>query len=182
LDVSIDGSRGILFNVIGGSDMTMHEINSAAEIITAASDPDANIMFGATINPDLDGEMIITVVATGFDSSYYGMRSKSSNTSAPTDKVISNLDIDIDKDEAEADNDTNSNFIKDEPEVDMWSDESDEEDSEKVDKKSDQDDDQKDTDENGESDAAVEQEDDFKDVEKPSFLRRLKKRKENQDK
>ncbi|HUC79175.1 MAG TPA: cell division protein FtsZ [Candidatus Saccharimonadales bacterium] len=182
LDVSIDGARGILFNVIGGSDMTMHEINSAAEIITAASDPDANIMFGATINPDLDGEMIITVVATGFDSSYYGMRSKSSNTSAPTDKVISNLDIDIDKDEAEADNDTNSNFIKDEPEVDMWSDESDEEDSEKVDKKSDQDDDQKDTDENGESDAAVEQEDDFKDVEKPSFLRRLKKRKENQDK
>jgi len=183
LDVSIDGARGILFNVIGGSDMTMHEINSAAEIITAAADPDANIMFGATINPDLDGEMIITVVATGFDSSYYGMRSKSTNTSAPTDKVINNLDIDIDKDDTK-DKPAESDFIKDEPEVDMWSDEVVEEDGEKKvdDKKSDHEDDDKNEDEKSESDNTIEPEDDFKDVEKPSFLRRLKKRKENSDK
>jgi cell division protein FtsZ len=71
LEVSIDGARGVLFNVIGGSDMSMHEINAAAETITAAADPSANIIFGATINPAVDGEIIVTVVATGFDASYY---------------------------------------------------------------------------------------------------------------
>lgn len=71
LEVSIDGARGILFNVIGGEDLSMHEINTAAETITNAADPDANIIFGATINPELDGELIITVVATGFDASYF---------------------------------------------------------------------------------------------------------------
>src|SRR3989338_6155200 len=74
LEVSIDGARGILFNVIGGNDVSMHEINTAAETITAAADPDANIIFGASINPELEGEMIITVVATGFDSSYFANR------------------------------------------------------------------------------------------------------------
>ena len=70
LEVSIDGARGILFNVIGGLDMSMHEINTVAETITAAADPEANIIFGATINPELEGEIIVTVVATGFDESY----------------------------------------------------------------------------------------------------------------
>jgi cell division protein FtsZ len=74
LEVSIDGARGILFNVIGGNDLSMHEINTAAETITAAADPEANIIFGATINPELEGEMIITVVATGFDAAYYSER------------------------------------------------------------------------------------------------------------
>jgi len=72
LEVSIDGARGVLFNVIGGDDMSMHEINIAAETITSAADHDANIIFGATINPELQGEIIVTVVATGFDESYYG--------------------------------------------------------------------------------------------------------------
>src|SRR3989338_6071864 len=54
LEVSIDGARGILFNVIGGNDVSMHEINTAAETITAAADPDANIIFGASINQDID--------------------------------------------------------------------------------------------------------------------------------
>lgn len=74
LEVSIDGARGILFNIIGGNDLSMHEINTAAETITTAADPDANIIFGATISPDLDGELIITVVATGFDASYFAER------------------------------------------------------------------------------------------------------------
>lgn len=74
LEVSIDGARGILFNIIGGSDLSMHEINAAAETITNAADNDANIIFGATINPDLEGEVIITVVATGFDASYFAKR------------------------------------------------------------------------------------------------------------
>lgn len=74
LEVSIDGARGILFNVIGGNDLSMHEINMAAETITNAADPEANIIFGATINPELDGEIIVTVVATGFDASYFSVR------------------------------------------------------------------------------------------------------------
>jgi cell division protein FtsZ len=74
LEVSIDGARGILFNVIGGLDMSMHEINTVAETITSAADPEANIIFGATINPDLEGEIIVTVVATGFDDSYFATR------------------------------------------------------------------------------------------------------------
>ncbi len=74
LEVSIDGARGILFNVIGGNDLSMHEINTAAEAITAAADPDANIIFGATISPEVEGEIIITVVATGFDASYFAKR------------------------------------------------------------------------------------------------------------
>jgi len=74
LEVSIDGARGILFNVIGGNDLSMHEINTAAEVITAAADPDANIIFGATISPELEGEVIITVVATGFDATYFATR------------------------------------------------------------------------------------------------------------
>jgi cell division protein FtsZ len=74
LEISIDGARGILFNVIGGNDISMHEINTAAETITNAADPDANIIFGATINPDIEGEIIITVVATGFDDTYFANR------------------------------------------------------------------------------------------------------------
>src|SRR5689334_9350479 len=85
LEVSIDGARGILFNVIGGNDLSMHEINSAAEAITTAADPDANIIFGATINPELEGEVIITVVATGFDASYYAKRDKV-KTAVPADE------------------------------------------------------------------------------------------------
>lgn len=71
LEISIDGARGILFNVIGGPDMSMHEINTVAETITTAADSEANIIFGATINPQLEGEIIVTVVATGFDESYF---------------------------------------------------------------------------------------------------------------
>lgn len=86
LEVSIDGARGILFNVIGGNDLSMHEINAAAEAITAAADPDANIIFGATINPDLEGEVIITVVATGFDASYFSRTdNQTQSQNAPVD-------------------------------------------------------------------------------------------------
>lgn len=84
LEVSIDGARGILFNVIGGNDLSMHEINAAAEAITTAADPDANIIFGATINSDLEGEIIITVVATGFDASYFNARNHTDVNEAPT--------------------------------------------------------------------------------------------------
>jgi cell division protein FtsZ len=67
LDVSMDGARGVLFNVTGGSDLMLNEIHEAAELIGQAADPDANIIFGAVIDPSLQGEIKITVIATGFD-------------------------------------------------------------------------------------------------------------------
>lgn len=70
IEVSIDGARGVLFNVCGGYDMSMSEIQEAAEIITSAVAPDANIIFGATLKPEMEDELIVTVIATGFDSEY----------------------------------------------------------------------------------------------------------------
>ena len=67
LEISIDGARGILFNITGGPDMTMTEVNDAANIITQAADTDANIIFGATIKEDMGNQIKISVIATGFD-------------------------------------------------------------------------------------------------------------------
>lgn len=68
LEASIDGASGAVFNVTGGSDMTLHEVNAAAEIIYEAVDPNANIIFGAVIDDRMQGEVRITVIATGFDT------------------------------------------------------------------------------------------------------------------
>ena len=72
IEVSIDGARGVLLSVIGGYDLSMSEINEAAQLVTASISPEANIIWGAAIRPELEDEIIITVVATGFDSQYYG--------------------------------------------------------------------------------------------------------------
>lgn len=69
LEVSMEGARGVLFNIIGGLDITMSEVDEASKIITAAADPDANIIFGATIDESMHDQIKITVVATGFDES-----------------------------------------------------------------------------------------------------------------
>ena len=66
LDLDMTGARGVLFNLTGGTDLSLWEVNEAAEIINKAADPDANIIFGAVIDPRLDGEILITVIATGF--------------------------------------------------------------------------------------------------------------------
>jgi len=66
--VTIDGARGILFNVTGGNDLSLFEVNEAAEIIRATADPDANIIFGAVIDPEIQDEVRITVIATGFEA------------------------------------------------------------------------------------------------------------------
>lgn len=71
IEVKIEGARGVLFSVAGGYDMSMSEIQEAAEVITGAVSEDANIIFGASIRPELQDEIVITVVATGFDSDYY---------------------------------------------------------------------------------------------------------------
>jgi cell division protein FtsZ len=127
LEVSIDGARGILFNVIGGQDLSMHEINAAAEAITAAADPDANIIFGATISPELDGEVIITVVATGFDASYFANRQAVATVPASNDTAavvgagtpepdMSDIDMTLQEHTESA-----SDFTSDEPLPNIWS-------------------------------------------------------------
>ncbi len=68
LELSIDGAKGILFNITGGPDLGMYEIDEAAKAITEAADPDANIIFGAIIDEAMQGEVKITVIATGFES------------------------------------------------------------------------------------------------------------------
>lgn len=183
LDVSIDGARGILFNVIGGHDMSMHEINTVAETITTAADPDANIIFGATINEDLDGEMIVTVVATGFDESYFTNRATkkagaegaitppSTSTTPPVtevDKEMSNINMDLDKKKDE----TYGTLHDDEEETakpNIWS--LDDDDPKTKSKKDDT--------EEVESAGLFGPADDEDELDKPSFLRRLTRRDKN---
>jgi cell division protein FtsZ len=68
LDVTIDGATGVLFNVTGGTDLTLHEVDEAARVIRDMAHPDVNLIFGAVMDPEMDdGEIQITVIATGFD-------------------------------------------------------------------------------------------------------------------
>ncbi len=66
-DTSIHGARGVLINITGGEDMTLHEVSEAANIIQEASDPDANIIFGTVIDRNMQGRVKVTVIATGFN-------------------------------------------------------------------------------------------------------------------
>ncbi|MBT5808099.1 cell division protein FtsZ [Candidatus Uhrbacteria bacterium] len=68
LELSIDGAKGILFTIAGGSDLGMHEVAEAAKVITSSADEDAKVIFGANLNEEMEEEIRITVVATGFDS------------------------------------------------------------------------------------------------------------------
>ncbi|MBA3047919.1 cell division protein FtsZ [Patescibacteria group bacterium] len=73
LEMSIEGARGVLFTIVGGPGLTMHEVNEAAKIITASVDEDAKIIFGAVVNEKLKDEIKVTVVATGFDGRQIGI-------------------------------------------------------------------------------------------------------------
>jgi cell division protein FtsZ len=177
LEVSIDGARGILFNVIGGNDLSMHEINTAAESITNAADSDANIIFGATINPELEGEVIITVVATGFDASYFASRAADkpvldteadiSTKKAPARPVaadesdVANIDMNLD-DKAEV-----ADFSSESPMPNIWTLDDDHDDHHE-DKSSDHDN----------NHSVVTSSHAEEELERPSFLRRLKKRRD----
>ncbi len=168
LEVSIDGARGVLFNVIGGNDMTMHEINTAAEAITSAAEADANIIFGATISPDLGEEIIITVVATGFDESYFTNRhaettNNASSSPAPKQKQAKEEDIkdlDMNLDDKVPDLTAASDFHSDTPMPNIWT--LDHEDAS--------------NDSTSTSGSVVQPEPHDDELEKPSFLRRFRKR------
>ncbi|MDU5494287.1 cell division protein FtsZ [Veillonella sp.] len=95
LETSIDGAKGILLNISGSSDLSIFEVNEAAEIISEAADPDANIIFGSVIDESLGDKVQITVVATGFNSSAKSVPEfgKTTTTSRPTSTTNSNSGI-----------------------------------------------------------------------------------------
>ena len=67
LETSIDGARGVLMNITGGTNLSLYEVNESADIVASAADPEVNMIFGAVINEELKDEIIVTVIATGFD-------------------------------------------------------------------------------------------------------------------
>lgn len=160
IEVSIEGARGVLFNVSGGYDMSMSEIQEAAEIITGAVSPDANIIFGATLKPELEDELIITVIATGFDGIYedvspiansldnvveqtFSLGSSEEDSESPATEISEAIDMELDKDEP----DTTASFADDNESTNIW--------------------------------ANVEEDDDENDT--PAFLRRRKRNKKHED-
>jgi len=178
LEVSIDGARGILFNVIGGHDMSMHEINMVAETITASADKDANIIFGATINPELEGELIVTVVATGFEDSYFAKQASGNlqamiknpeladqdtsdkKKSSKSEDVPEDIDMSLDSEEA---NEEHADFSKETTaHTDIWSGDNDKKSSNHSNKDN--------------KTAEIASDFDEEDLEKPSFLTRLRRK------
>lgn len=67
LETSIEGARGVIMNITGGINLSLYEVNEAAEIVTSASDPEVNMIFGAIIDENLKEEIKVTVIATGFE-------------------------------------------------------------------------------------------------------------------
>jgi cell division protein FtsZ len=84
LEISIEGAKGVLFNITGGPDLTMTEVDEAAKQISSAVDPDANIIFGATIDQNMVDQVKITVIATGFDETKKRLRELSGQPSYRT--------------------------------------------------------------------------------------------------
>lgn len=91
LDITIDGARGILFNVTGGSDLTLFEVNQAAAIIKETAHPDVNLIFGAVVDPSMKDEIRVTVIATGFERT--GM--PRAMYEKPFKAISQNKDIDV---------------------------------------------------------------------------------------
>ena len=89
LDITIDGARGILFNITGGDSLTLYEVNEAASIIRETAHPDVNLIFGAVIDPDMQEDVRITVIATGFD----GEPSRSEQAGAKRQRRMESQDI-----------------------------------------------------------------------------------------
>lgn len=89
LEISIDGARGVLFNIVGGTDLTMSEVDEAAKVIAQAADADANIIFGAAIDENMVDQVKITVIATGFDETRRRLRELQGDIGRPAGIVVS---------------------------------------------------------------------------------------------
>lgn len=94
LETSIDGARGVLMNITGGANLSLYEVNEAADIVASASDPDVNMIFGAVINEELKDEIFVTVIATGFEHKAPApLKSANTNSNQPNKDVSSKLDL-----------------------------------------------------------------------------------------
>ena len=95
LETSIEGARGVIINITGGEDLGLQEVNTAAELIQRSVDPEANIIFGTVIDPEMQDEIKITVIATGFDQpddiKSPILDSLGTNTSKPWEKKVSSI-------------------------------------------------------------------------------------------
>lgn len=118
IEVSIDGAKGVLFNVTGGYDMSMAEIQEAAEIITSAVSPEANIIFGATLKPEIEDELVITVIATGFDSEYFHEDDDAAAHGTETTHVVA--DEEIESVNMDLDTTDSAEHFADETPTDIW--------------------------------------------------------------
>lgn len=121
LEVDIDGATGILFNIIGGMDMSMKEVDAAAKVVSEAASPDANIIFGTTIDANMTDQIKITVIATGFEGdvdirSQLGMSEEAKVAPVMVEPIqiekeedifedVDVIDIDIDEDEFDPEGD-----------------------------------------------------------------------------
>ena len=92
LEVTIDGAKGILFNVTGGKNLTMNEVDEAARVVSEAADKEANIIFGAAIDETLEDKIKITVVATGFELGTRKKKDESPSTTTFSDTTIPGTD------------------------------------------------------------------------------------------
>ena len=100
LETTIEGARGVIINVTGGENLGLHEVNTAAELVQRSVDPEANIIFGAVIDKSLDEDIVITVIATGFDKEPGAKETSIGKSAWPTKQSIpvpsnDGLDIDI---------------------------------------------------------------------------------------
>ncbi|OGG08683.1 hypothetical protein A2154_02075 [Candidatus Gottesmanbacteria bacterium RBG_16_43_7] len=95
LEISIEGAKGVLFNISGGPDLTMAEVDEAAKQIASAVDPDANIIFGATIDENIVDQIKITVIATGFDETKKRLRELTGRPIYPRPAMIQNQQTQI---------------------------------------------------------------------------------------
>jgi cell division protein FtsZ len=121
LEIDIDGATGILFNIIGGMDMSMKEVDAAAKVVSEAASPDANIIFGTTIDANMTDQIKITVIATGFEGdvdirSQLGMSEEAKVAPVMVEPIqieeekdifedVDVIDIDIDEDEFDPEGD-----------------------------------------------------------------------------
>jgi len=88
LETSIEGARGVIINITGGYNLGLHEVNTAAELVQRSVDPEANIIFGAVIDESLDEDIVITVIATGFEKDPTLLSNNSTIASSPVNDIV----------------------------------------------------------------------------------------------
>lgn len=91
LETSINGAKGVLMNITGGSNLSLYEVNEAADIVASASDLEVNMIFGAVINEELKDEIIVTVIATGFDEEVQNQPVRKIKKDEPNQESVLNI-------------------------------------------------------------------------------------------